>query len=121
MSSLQSRQARQNNRILFVKYLPFDVSSKTLYDLFGKFGAIQQIRLGNSPTTRGNAFVVYEIPDDANRAMAKLNGYQLSHRSITVLPFVPSRVYKKADLDARRARLDAVAESHGVQTDDLEA
>ncbi|KAL9275521.1 Splicing factor 3B subunit 6-like protein [Drosera capensis] len=31
-----------------------------MYDMFGKFGAIRQIRVGTSKNTRGSAFVVYE-------------------------------------------------------------
>jgi hypothetical protein len=31
-----------------------------LYDLFGRYGAIRQIRKGNTKETRGTAFVVYE-------------------------------------------------------------
>lgn len=31
-----------------------------LYDLFGKYGAVRQIRLGNEAKSRGTAFVVYE-------------------------------------------------------------
>ena len=31
-----------------------------MYDIFGKYGAIFQIRLGDRKDTRGTAFVVYE-------------------------------------------------------------
>lgn len=33
------------NRILFVRNLPFKISSEEMYDIFGKYGAIRQIRL----------------------------------------------------------------------------
>jgi len=36
-----------------------------LYDLFGRYGAIRQIRKGNTKETRGTAFVVYEDIYDA--------------------------------------------------------
>jgi RNA recognition motif-containing protein len=31
--------------VLFVKNLPFKITTEELYDLFGKYGAIQQIRM----------------------------------------------------------------------------
>jgi pre-mRNA branch site protein p14 len=31
------------NRILYVKNLPFKISSEEMYDIFGKFGAIRQM------------------------------------------------------------------------------
>ncbi len=33
------------NRILFVRNLPFKISADEMYDIFGKYGAIRQIRL----------------------------------------------------------------------------
>jgi len=43
-----------------------------LYDLFGKYGAIRQIRLGNAQKTRGTAFVVYEEVADVSRLTTRL-------------------------------------------------
>ena len=39
------RLPKEVNRILFVKNLPFKIKSEELYDIFGKFGPIHQIRL----------------------------------------------------------------------------
>lgn len=33
------------NKIIYVKGLPYKISDTELYDLFGKYGAVQQIRL----------------------------------------------------------------------------
>ena len=33
------------NRILYVRNLPFKVTSEEMYDLFGKYGLIRQIRM----------------------------------------------------------------------------
>merc|ERR1719301_150495 len=41
------------NRILYVRNLPYKISSDELYDIFGKYGSIRQIRRGNGPETRG--------------------------------------------------------------------
>jgi hypothetical protein len=53
------------NRALYVRNLPFKITAEEMYDIFGKFGAIRQIRLGNAADTRGTAFVVYEDIFDA--------------------------------------------------------
>jgi pre-mRNA branch site protein p14 len=31
-----------------------------LYELFGRYGSIRQLRIGNEPKTKGTAFVVFE-------------------------------------------------------------
>lgn len=40
------------NRILYVRNLPYKISSEELYDIFGKFGSLRQIRKGNTQDTR---------------------------------------------------------------------
>lgn len=45
------------NRILFVRNLPFKMTAEDMYDLFGKYGAIRQIRVGTGNDTKGTAFV----------------------------------------------------------------
>ncbi|KAA1109290.1 hypothetical protein PGTUg99_026174 [Puccinia graminis f. sp. tritici] len=68
------------NRILFVKNLNYKTKGEDLYDLFGKYGAIRQIRIGTDPKTRGTAFVVYEDILDAKNAFDHLNGFHLQER-----------------------------------------
>jgi RNA recognition motif-containing protein len=41
------------NRVLYVRNLPYKITAEEMYDIFGKYGAIRQIRLGNTPDTRG--------------------------------------------------------------------
>lgn len=43
-----------------------------LYDLFGRYGAIRQVRLGNENKSKGTAFVVYEDVMDASRSVLSL-------------------------------------------------
>ena len=33
------------NRILYVKNLPYKITAEEMYDIFGKFGALRQIRV----------------------------------------------------------------------------
>lgn len=58
----------------------YNVSSEELFDLFGKFGPIRQIRQGIANNTKGTAFVVYEDVMDAKTACDKLNGFNFQNR-----------------------------------------
>ncbi len=42
---LQARLPPEVNRFLYVRNLPFEITAEEMYDIFGKFGAIRQIRL----------------------------------------------------------------------------
>ena len=57
MSSVRARASMrlppEVNRALYVRNLPFKITAEEMYDIFGKFGAIRQIRLGNASDTRG--------------------------------------------------------------------
>ncbi|KAL0636182.1 hypothetical protein Q9L58_004856 [Maublancomyces gigas] len=72
--------APEVQRVLFVKNLSYNVSSEELFDLFGKFGPIRQIRQGIANNTKGTAFVVYEDVMDAKTACDKLNGFNFQNR-----------------------------------------
>ncbi|KAJ1939448.1 Splicing factor 3B subunit 6, partial [Linderina pennispora] len=73
------------NRILLVKNLPFKITAEEMFDLFGKYGAIRQIRMGTEPTTKGTAFVVYEDIYDAKEACDHLQGFNVMGRYLIVL------------------------------------
>ncbi|RMZ77185.1 hypothetical protein DV738_g4469, partial [Chaetothyriales sp. CBS 135597] len=90
------------NRILFVKNLAYNVDAASLFELFAKYGPVRQIRSGTSPTTKGTAYVVYEDVVDAKQACDKLNGFNFMNR------------YLVAELEARKANLDAVKREHGI-------
>ncbi|OQE20335.1 hypothetical protein PENSTE_c013G09992 [Penicillium steckii] len=82
---LQFRNADANilfssDRILFVKNLNYNVTAEQLFDLFGKFGPIRQIRQGIANNSKGTAFVVYEDVHDAKQACDKLNGFNFQNR-----------------------------------------
>jgi len=42
---LQVRLPPEVNRILYVKNLPYKITAEDMYDIFGKYGAIRQIRV----------------------------------------------------------------------------
>ena len=85
------RLAPEVNRALYVKNLPFKLSDKDLYAIFGKYGAVRQIRIGNAKKTRGTAFVVYEDIFDAKRAQENLNGFNVDGRYLIVFYFQPGK------------------------------
>ena len=58
------------NRILFVKNLNYQINGEDLYDLFGRYGSIRQIRIGNEQKTKGTAFVVYDDVMDVSVSKA---------------------------------------------------
>ncbi|KAF5840320.1 RNA-binding domain-containing protein [Dunaliella salina] len=82
-------------RILFVRNLPFQISSDDMYDIFGKYGAIRQIRIGTTKETRGTAYVAYEDIYDAKTACDHLSGFNVANRYLIVLYYNPQRVNKK--------------------------
>ena len=70
------------NRVLYVRNLPYKITAEEMYDIFGKYGAIRQIRVGNTPETRGTAFVVYEDIFDAKNACDHLSGFNVCNRYV---------------------------------------
>ena len=101
------------NRILYVRNLPYKteeaLSTEEIYDIFGKYGAIRQIRVGNRPDTRGTAFVVYEDIYDAKNAVDHLSGFNVCGRYLIVLYFQAARMAKRTEsLEAKRAELEAL-------------
>ena len=73
------------NRIIFVRNLPYKISADELYDIFGKYGTIRQMRKGNSSKTKGTCFVVYEDIFCAKNAVDKLNGFNVAGKYLICL------------------------------------
>jgi len=109
-----SRLPPEVNRILYVRNLPFKITTEELYDLFGKYGAIRQIRLGTSPDTKGTAFVVYEDIYDAKNAVDHLSGFNVCNRYLIVLYYQQNRVQKKVDVDKKKKETDHLREQYQV-------
>eukprot|EP00771_Trimastix_marina_P000844 gnl/Trimastix_PCT/1877.p1 GENE.gnl/Trimastix_PCT/1877~~gnl/Trimastix_PCT/1877.p1 ORF type:complete len:121 (-),score=14.07 gnl/Trimastix_PCT/1877:127-489(-) len=88
------------NRILYVRNLPFKITSEEMYDIFGKYGAIRQVRMGCTPETRGTAFVIYEDIYDAKNACEHLSGFNVCNRYLIVLYYQKDKMTKK--MESRR-------------------
>ncbi|GIZ48361.1 Splicing factor 3B subunit 6-like protein [Cercospora beticola] len=111
----KNKLAPEVNRALFVKNLSYNVSTEELFDLFGKFGPIRQIRQGIASNTKGTAFVVYEDVLDAKSACDKLNGFNFQNRYLVVLYHQPEKMAKsQQDLAERQQRLEELKQQHGI-------
>ncbi|KAK3943647.1 putative pre-mRNA branch site protein p14 [Diplogelasinospora grovesii] len=108
------------NRALFVKNLSYNVTPEELFDLFGKYGPIRQVRQGIASNTKGTAFVVYEDVMDAKQACDKLNGFNFQNRYLVVLYHQPEKMIKsKEDLEARKENLERIKKQHDGPADSL--
>src|SRR5207237_8787675 len=72
---------------LFVGNLSFNTTENDLQDLFAAYGPVQSVdmimdRMTGRP--RGFGFVTMENKDDADKAVAALNGKNLDGRDLTV-------------------------------------
>lgn len=105
--SSNSRLPPEVNRILYVRNLPFRITADELYDIFGKYGAVFQIRLGEkSRDTRGTAFVVYEDIYDAKRAVDHLSGFNVGGRYLVVMYYQPAKFEKRADAEWKKREIE---------------
>ncbi|CAE7221384.1 SF3B6 [Symbiodinium sp. CCMP2592] len=96
------RLAPEVNRILYVRNLPYKISADELYDIFGKYGSIRQVRRGNGPETRGTCFVVYDDIYDAKNAMDHLSGFNVAGRYLVLLYYNPFKMQAKVDAKVKR-------------------
>jgi RNA recognition motif-containing protein len=75
-----------NNRI-FVGNLSFETTENDLQDAFAAHGTVTEANLMMdrvSGRPRGFAFVTMSTPEEAQKAIAALNGAQLGGRALTV-------------------------------------
>ncbi|KAH0482824.1 MAG: hypothetical protein KVP17_002001 [Porospora cf. gigantea B] len=100
-------------KILYVRNLPYKITSEELYDIFGKFGTVQQIRKGAAADTKGTAFVVFDDAFDAKSAVDNLSGFNVAGRYLIVLYYNPERVREKKEKQRQKDELDALRKRTG--------
>mmetsp|Transcript_621 Transcript_621/g.978 ORF Transcript_621/g.978 Transcript_621/m.978 type:complete len:134 (-) Transcript_621:1005-1406(-) len=104
--SSNSRLPPEVNRILYVRNLPFSITSEELYAVFGKYGAVFQIRMGDkNKDTRGTAFVVYEDIYDAKAAVDHLSGFNIGGRYLVVLYYQPAKFQKRQEAEEKQQEI----------------
>jgi len=72
---------------LFVGNLPFDITENDLQDAFAAHGTVTEANLMMDRTTnrpRGFGFVTMSTDEEAQKAIAALNGTELKGRALTV-------------------------------------
>ncbi|XP_068302932.1 splicing factor 3B subunit 6-like protein [Pyrus communis] len=118
LRKVNTRLPPEVNRVLYVRNLPFNISSEEMYDIFGKYGAIRQIRIGTNKDTRGTAFVVYEDIYDAKTAVDHLSGFNVANRYLIVLYYQQAKMGKKSDTKKKEDEIARMQEKYGVSTKD---
>jgi cold-inducible RNA-binding protein len=81
---------------LFVGSLPYSVTDDTLGQLFVQIGPVQSVNVIKdkySGRSRGFGFVEMTNEEDAQKAIEKLNGYNLEGRNIVVKEALPKPTY----------------------------
>lgn len=116
-SNTKKRLPPDVNRILYVRNLPYKITSEEMYDIFGKYGAVRQIRVGTAKETKGTGFVVYEDIYDAKNACEHLSGFNVMGRYLIVLYWQPNKMTKKMDLDRKKEELEKLKAQFGVGTE----
>jgi pre-mRNA branch site protein p14 len=101
---------------LVLRNLPFKITAEEMYDIFGKYGAIRQIRVGTANDTRGTAFVVYEDIYDAKNAVDHLSGFNVCGRYLIVLYYQAAKMQAKLDQQRQRRELDEIKEKYGIDS-----
>ncbi len=74
-------------RRLYVGNLPYSAGETELQHLFGKAGTVESVRVMRDPATgraRGFAFVEMATDEEAVKAAAEFNQYEMGGRSLTV-------------------------------------
>ncbi|KXG51015.1 Nucleotide-binding, alpha-beta plait [Penicillium griseofulvum] len=104
------------DQIANILFNSYNVTAEQLFDLFGKFGPIRQIRQGIANTSKGTAFVVYEDVHDAKQACDKLNGFNFQNRYLVVLYHQPEKMVRtKEDITERQENLERLKQQHGIE------
>ncbi|ANQ10784.1 splicing factor 3B subunit 6, putative [Plasmodium vivax] len=101
MSRRSIRLPAEVSRILYVRNLPYKISADELYDIFGKYGTVRQIRKGNAEGTKGTSFVVYDDIYDAKNALDHLSGFNVAGRYLVVLYYDPVKAQRKKELQEK--------------------
>lgn len=101
-------------RILYIRNLPFKISAEELFDIFGKYGPIRQVRKGNTAETRGTAFVVYDDVYDAKAALDGLSGFNVDGRYLVILYYNKRARDKRSVVEAKKEENELLKKMYGA-------
>jgi pre-mRNA branch site protein p14 len=108
------------SRLLYVRNLPFKVTGDELYEVFGRYGEVRQVRIGDpaNKKTRGTAFVAMQDIFDAKSAVDHLSGFSVGGRYLTVLFYKPRLRHAEVDVAKERAEVEELKRKHGLTGDE---
>jgi pre-mRNA branch site protein p14 len=102
----QFRLPPEVNQIIYVRNLPLKITSEQLYEIFGKYGGIRQIRRGIAADTKGSAFVAYQDIFDAKNAVDHLKGLQVAGKYLIVNYLQKDRILKRAEIRKAKQEIE---------------
>lgn len=95
------------------------VSNSTLASRSRSNFVITFLCRGNTPETRGTAFVVYEDIFDAKNARDHLSGFNVCNRYLVVLYYQSTKAFKQLDVDKKQDELDQMKAKYNISTEEL--
>ena len=111
----RSKLPPEVNRILYVRNLPYKITAEDMYDIFGKFGSIRQIRKGVEQHTKGTAFVIFDDIYDAKNAMDNLSGFNVAGRYLVLLYYNADKMRARNDAFKQREELEQLKKKHNIE------
>ncbi|KAG7261592.1 hypothetical protein CRUP_010008 [Coryphaenoides rupestris] len=100
--AMQAAKRANVNRILYIRNLPYKITAE---------------EIGNTPESRGTAYVVYEDIFDAKNACDHLSGFNVCNRYLVVLYYNANRAFQKMDTKKKEEQLKLLKEKYGINTD----
>lgn len=73
--------------VLYLRGLPYELTEAELYELGSRFGIVEDVQVVTDRDTgksRGFGFIHFRSPDDADAALAELNGAVVNTRTLHV-------------------------------------
>lgn len=92
---------------LFVGGLPYSVTDDSLGQLFSQYGQVQSVNIIKDRYTgssRGFGFIEMGSDEEAQKAIEKLNGYNLEGRNLVVKEALPKPNYTNGRSGGRPQR-----------------
>ncbi|CAL4186852.1 unnamed protein product, partial [Meganyctiphanes norvegica] len=90
-------------------------------DIYGSNSLWRLVQLGNTPETRGTAFVVYEDIFDAKNACDHLSGFNVCGRYLVVLYYQANKAFKKMDTDKKAEEINRVKTKYNINSEEAKA
>lgn len=105
--------------IVIVKNLPYSCSTDTLYQLFGEYGNVHQIRVSDGHSEdapKGTCLVIFTNFISAQKAALAVNGLNFQGRYLVVLMYnVNISKIDRQQYTIRADRLEKLKQEHGIK------